>query len=212
MPSGIRATVSFQTPDVCPVAELSAEHDVTVDSVTANVCPDDGTRSVTEFAVDADVDAESTDFTRVFSHGSSDRYRLPHDGDLGCPCECLGQFECPVDRYVAEDGTVTLVFHATGYENLQEIVAELRAQFPGVNIERFVRSPAGGPSGDAVFLDRSKLTDRQREVAETAYEMGYFDRPRGANATAVADELDIDPSTFSEHLAAAQSKILGDVL
>jgi predicted DNA binding protein len=49
-------------------------------------------------------------------------------------------------------------------------------------------------------------------VLETAHEMGYFERPRRANGTEVAAALDIDPSTFSEHLAAAQRKLLRDVL
>ena len=65
---------------------------------------------------------------------------------------------------------------------------------------------------DVVFVDRGKLTDRQHEVLRTAYDMGYFERPRGANATEVAASLDINPSTFTEHLLSAQRKLLGDVL
>jgi predicted DNA binding protein len=42
--------------------------------------------------------------------------------------------------------------------------------------------------------------------------MGYFGRPREANATEVAAELGINPATFSEHLATAQAKLLEDVL
>jgi hypothetical protein len=42
--------------------------------------------------------------------------------------------------------------------------------------------------------------------------MGYFEHPRTANAGEVADELDISRSTFAEHLAAAQSKLLDAVL
>jgi len=64
----------------------------------------------------------------------------------------------------------------------------------------------------AVPVDLEKLTDRQREVLETAYEMGYYQYPRGANASEVADALDICPSTLAEHLAAAQTKLLDDVL
>lgn len=45
----------------------------------------------------------------------------------------------------------------------------------------------------------ARLTDRQREVARTVTEMGYFD-PEGADAKAVADELGISPSTLSTHL------------
>jgi hypothetical protein len=63
-----------------------------------------------------------------------------------------------------------------------------------------------------VFVDRAALTDRQREVVTTAHQLGYFERPRDANATEVAEHLDISRATFAEHLAAAQSKLLDAVL
>lgn len=210
MTSGIRATVEFATPDVCPIAEISAEAGTTVDSTSTNVCSTDCTESVTEFSVDADCDPDG-EVTPVFSHGSTRRYRLSHDGAT-CPCERLGRFGCPVARYVARDGTLTLVFHAVDYEELRAVVADLRERFPDVDIKRLVREPVGERSRDDVLVDRSKLTARQLEVLETAHAMGYFERPRGANATEVAEELGINPSTFSEHVAAAETKILDDLL
>jgi predicted DNA binding protein len=42
--------------------------------------------------------------------------------------------------------------------------------------------------------------------------MGYFERPKEANATEVAEALGIAQSTFTEHLMAAQRKLLDDVL
>jgi predicted DNA binding protein len=56
------------------------------------------------------------------------------------------------------------------------------------------------------------LTDRQPEVLETAYGTGYFEYPRGANASEVAGEPGIETSTLAEHLAAAQSKLLAELL
>jgi predicted DNA binding protein len=61
-------------------------------------------------------------------------------------------------------------------------------------------------------MDLSQLTDRQRDLFETAYKMANFDYPRDSNATAVAAAVCIDPSTFSEHLAVAQRKVLESVL
>ncbi|MFW5917709.1 MAG: bacterio-opsin activator domain-containing protein [Halorubrum sp.] len=52
------------------------------------------------------------------------------------------------------------------------------------------------------------LTDRQREVLRTAFEMGYYEWPRDCTGRDVADELDIAPATFSEHVFAAERKIL----
>jgi predicted DNA binding protein len=56
------------------------------------------------------------------------------------------------------------------------------------------------------------LTDRQREVLTVAYGMGSFEHPHEANAEAVAAALDVTPSTFAEHLAAAQSKLVDSIL
>jgi predicted DNA binding protein len=211
MSPGIRATVAFTTPDICPIVELSETAETTIDSVSANICPSDRLESTVEFSMATDDDRDS-DLTPVFSHGSTDRYRLTLDDETTCPCRCLARFGCPAARYTAEDGTLTLVFHATDYDQLREIVAELREQFPDIDIRRFVRAPVEDQSRDPVFLDRSKLTHRQLEILKTAYEKGYFDRPRESNATEIAAELDINPSTFREHLTAAESKLLEDFL
>ena len=61
---------------------------------------------------------------------------------------------CPVARYVAREGTLTLVFHAVDYEELRGVIAELRERFPDVDIKRFVRSPGGEGSRDGVFVGR----------------------------------------------------------
>ncbi|WP_335998818.1 helix-turn-helix domain-containing protein [Halorientalis halophila] len=211
MSSGIRATVTFSTPDICPIVEHATAAGATVDSVVTSVRPSADARSATEFAIDEAVETE-TDLTPVFSHGSTQRYRLTHEDGVSCPCECLGQFGCPVTRYVAREGRLTVVFHAADYDELQTVVAELRDRFPDVDIKRFVRAPAGESDQDTVLVDRSKLTERQLQVLERAHEMGYFEHPRRANATEIAAELDIDPSTLREHLSAAETKLLGDVL
>jgi predicted DNA binding protein len=56
------------------------------------------------------------------------------------------------------------------------------------------------------------LTARQREVVETAWAAGYFEVPREASAAAVAERLDLDPSTVTEHLRRAEANLLGEVL
>ncbi|SDF69818.1 helix-turn-helix domain-containing protein [Halorientalis regularis] len=211
MSSGIRATVEFSTPDICPVVEHATEAETTVDSVATSVRPSTDVQCATEFSIDAEYEPEG-DLKPVFSHGSTTRYRIAHGEGVTCPCECLGQFGCPVTRYVAREGRLTVVFHAADYDELQTVVGELRERFPEINIKRFVRAPAGETAEDSVLVDRSKLTDRQLEVLETAHEMGYFENPRRANATEVAAELDINPSTFREHLSAAETKLLGDLL
>jgi predicted DNA binding protein len=52
------------------------------------------------------------------------------------------------------------------------------------------------------------LTDRQWEVVETAVELGYYDTPRGASLTDLADELGVAKSTCSETLHRAEGTIV----
>ncbi|GAB3685257.1 hypothetical protein GCM10028857_15490 [Salinarchaeum chitinilyticum] len=52
------------------------------------------------------------------------------------------------------------------------------------------------------------LTDRQREVLQTAHEAGYYQRPRGKTGEEIAADLGISPTTFQEHVRAAERKIV----
>ena len=209
MPAGIRVTVRFPPPTACPVAELAAADGAVIRDVSTAVSSA-GERPRTEFLVDAAAVPEDYEHDPLFAYDDRHLYRVPHDGD--CPCVCLGDHGIPIHRFFADGGDLELVFHASDYDALQAVVGDLREGFPDVDIQRLVRAPTDGAPRDTVFVDRGKLTDRQLEVLETAYDMGYFERSRGANATEVADELGVSPSTVSEHLLAAQSKVIRDVL
>jgi len=210
MPSGIRATIHFSEPGDCPIAAASAATDGVITQVSTSVArPESG--AVTEFLVPADL-PESGRVEPVFPYGDRTVYRVRHDGDEQCPCECLGSFGCPVHRYEAADGQLTLVFHAGEFGDLQAVVGELRDRYPPIDVQQLLRPPLDGSPEDSVFVNRGKLTERQLEVLERAFEMGYFERPKRANATEVADDLGIAQSTFTEHLMAAQRKLLEDVL
>ncbi|MWG34233.1 PAS domain S-box protein [Halomarina oriensis] len=54
-----------------------------------------------------------------------------------------------------------------------------------------------------------RLTERQATTLEAAYQAGYFERPRRHSGQEVADLLDISASTFTQHLRAAERKLLG---
>lgn len=51
------------------------------------------------------------------------------------------------------------------------------------------------------------LTDRQREVVETAVSLGYYDVPRTASQDDVAEALDCASSTVAEHLRKAEAAL-----
>jgi predicted DNA binding protein len=102
------------------------------------------------------------------------------------------------------DGTVTLTVFGPEAE-LQGAIGEIPDPV-AVTIE------AVGSLASSRVAPTARLTDRQREAAETALDLGYYDVPRTASHEAVADVLDCAPSTAAEHLRKAESKLLRAVL
>lgn len=211
MSEGIRATIEFSSSVPCEIAAASRETDSIIDGIWTSVATADSRPSVSEFLVEADEPPALDSAAHVLTLGGQHLFRYRHGERPTCPCERLGRTGCAVQRYVAEYGSLRLVFNAANFDELQAAVVDLQDRFPDLDVRRLIRSPDPERTLDAVFVDRGRLTDRQREVLRTAYRMGYFERPREANATDVAAELGIDQSTFNEHLVSAQRKILGDL-
>ncbi len=55
------------------------------------------------------------------------------------------------------------------------------------------------------------LTDRQREAVETAIDVGYYRIPRESSAADIAREFDCSPSTASELLRRAESRLVTEL-
>lgn len=91
------------------------------------------------------------------------------------------------------------------HEELSERIREYSA----ADAEPLLRM-LGDYQGPSRALDT--VTPRQREVLETAFEMGYFDVPRATTTAEIGAELDLDPSTVREHLRRAQRNLLSDIL
>ena len=53
-----------------------------------------------------------------------------------------------------------------------------------------------------------RLTDRQREVVLAAYANGYYEIPRESSSEELAEELDLEKSTFLEHLRRAERNLV----
>ncbi|MEZ3116527.1 helix-turn-helix domain-containing protein [Halobaculum sp. MBLA0147] len=157
----------------------------------------------------ADDAAAETTFETVFDDGQTETVEFGRDWD-DCVCERMEAVGCPIDDVRAADGRLLIQFRVRSNERLREVIDAAREVAGDVRLEYVVG--AGEERSDAVVVDRGRLTERQREVLETAYASGYFAHPREANAETVAAELGVSPSTFREHLATAQAKLFGAVL
>lgn len=91
----------------------------------------------------------------------------------------------------------------------QEVIREVIRHYQDAGIEPDL-CRLGDYDGDETPLDR--LTERQIEAVETAFEMGFYEVPREATTADVAAALDIDPATLSEHLQRAERNVLSQQL
>jgi len=197
--------------EVCPVAAASAEEGV-AESVSWSE-RSDGT-VVEEFSVDGEVDADggSAEPELLFDTGTRQRYRFEREADPGaCPCERIESLGVPVTDVRARDGSLYVTFYVSDVSRVREVVERFRERYGAVRLTRLRRS-GNTDGGDPVRIDRGRLTERQYEVLQTAFRMGYFERPKGANASEVAAELDVSVATAVEHLSRAQTKVLESLL
>lgn len=235
--SGIRAKLAIAEPRGCPLANLAASMDEPLEDIRYTRATS-GNRVVEEFEVDTNslIDADvivgqkSTDsleivtdeledtstvsgslgLTEVFASERTSRYQL--EREVGpCTCELIEDAGHPISDIAVRNGTLEVVLNLPDADGLRDVISTLQATNTNVEVQYLMRH-AEEDEADPIIVDRRKLTRRQRQVLEEAYRLGYFEYPRRANATAVANELDIAPSTFSEHLAAAQSRLLESVL
>ena len=87
----------------------------------------------------------------------------------------------------------------------QEAIAGTISGYQGDGVTPDLRK-LGEYEGRSRPLD--ELTDRQREVIQTAYDMGYYEVPRPVSTEEVAAEFDLDSSTVAEHLQRAERNLL----
>lgn len=210
MPRRIRAEIGVEAVDACLIADSSTEVEGTISDVTRSAVSDENGSYREEFTLNGRTKLERTDVTEVFSTDSHTVYQFASGTKDGCICRTVEGFGCPISNLHARDGTLYVTFHASNTDVIKDIVTALRERYSAVHVRHLVRAD-DREANDFVLVNRSGLTRKQREVLETAYEMGYFEHPKRTNAGAVADELDIASSTFTEHLAAAHRKVIDEL-
>jgi len=206
--TGVRAEFVFEQPANCLVAAASEGTDNSLRDISW--AHTSGERVAEQFTASGEL--PETDAEEVFDYGPQRVYEFERDQDRDCVCSFIEESLGPVGDAYATDGNLHVTLHAGDMTKLRELLGELNERFGSVRIEYLVRGRAEASDGELVPVDLRRLTDRQREVLQMAHEMGYFEYPRDANASEIAEALDIQPSTFTEHLNAAQSKLLDELL
>lgn len=214
MSEGVRAELAVGG-SACPLAGLSADSAAPVSDVTWTRAREGSVteefRVPSETAVDSD-DGGSVDATPVMDVGDGRVYQFERDNTDPCACGVVEELGVPVTDVRAEDGDLLMTLHVESADRLRAVVGDLREVADRVSVRYLVHGGTESDGERTAVVDVGRLTDRQREVVETAVEMGHFEYPRSATATEVAETLDIDVSTFAEHLALAQAKLFDGLL
>ena len=206
--SGLRVELAIDSPTGCPVAQASSgSAGAAMDATWSS----DGRRTTEQFELAAPMAEAPDGVEAVFEHEDGVVYEFERSTE-GCACERIEAAGLPIADVRAEDGQLRVTLHVDDEVDLVDVLDGVREVASDVSVRSIARSvPEDGRRSDLVLVDRGRLTERQFEVLETARTMGYYEYPRGANASEVADALDICASTLSEHLAAAQTKLLDGV-
>jgi hypothetical protein len=194
---GIEGLVSlFRTADIRDFEEL--------------VCQGDG--AVIEVGVETRVDEDQLDamdcvdrWEYLSGSGEGHRYlvsftapELPEElGDV------MDDLVATCDPELSEDETTM------SFVGPQDAISETIRTYESAGVTP-VLERLGSYDGPAQPLD--DLTERQRQVLRTAYDMGYYEVPREVTTDDVAANLDVDASTVTEHLQRAERNLLANHL
>jgi len=216
MSGRILAEVEVFGPRSCQV-QPHADDEWSVSTVSRSATSGGADRVVEEFTLKGGdeppsaLQSEGSNVDHVFAYDRRHVFQLSRAAGQGCVCERIEAAGCVVQEFSADTESLVVTFIVDDVPTLRDIVDDLNSEGETVKLRRLLEGTTS-ETDRPVVLDRAKLTSRQREVLSHAHEMGYFEHPRDATAGDVADALDISTSTFTEHLAAAQRKLLDDLL
>jgi predicted DNA binding protein len=112
---------------------------------------------------------------------------------------------------IGVDGA-TITIELPDRESISSTVEALAETFEHVSALAVTESDQTGEGRPPIGLDVANLTDKQAQALQAAYYHGYFERPRGNTATAIADSLGVSHATFLQHLHRAQQKVFQQLL
>jgi ActR/RegA family two-component response regulator len=125
----------------------------------------------------------------------------------GVLAESGAQFE----RTVVERGVATVSTQVPDDGTVETVTGALEDRYGDATVST-IWTERGDSATRSTENPLGPLTERQLEVLSHAFHAGYFERPRGASATELAEQFDIARATLTQHLRAAQRKVFSDLL
>lgn len=132
-----------------------------------------------------------------------------------CPAVALAEQGALPRTVYGKDGCGRIVAELPAEYDASEVIAAFQEEYDDSELVAKRERTEFTPLFSQRELDRAmaeRLTDRQREVLEVAFEAGYYEWPRETTGAELAEQLGISQPTLSEHLSAAERKLLSLLL
>lgn len=178
----------------------------------AEILSCEGPRGVLRLHLEEEPDAQRLDETDVIewwepvSDEGADHVYLV---EAGTPDSVAGtdsgDARYPLAEHVDVSGRGVTLTYTGSQDRISNEVAAIQAAGVDVMLKQL-----RGYRVEETALD--SLTDRQQELVELAFDQGYYDVPRATTTNELADVIELDDSTVSEHLRRAERNLIAAVL
>lgn len=128
--------------------------------------------------------------------------------DENCVCPVFRDHDCVSSVKAVDRGELVIEVSLPSRDVLTSIVETLRDR--GATVElRSISNVGASSSRRQLTIDANSITEKQREAIAVAIEAGYYEKPREADLSDLADRLDVSRSAVSQRLTAAESTLIG---
>lgn len=123
--------------------------------------------------------------------------------------ELTGVYGANIVDATADAQTASLRIELPTTTSVRSVVDHITERYPGAKpIARRERTRSDRSLDEFQSLLGDRLTDRQREVIETAYHAGYYEWPHAVSSEETAELLGIAQPTFAEHFWTAHRRLV----
>ena len=127
--------------------------------------------------------------------------------DVGTLLDVLDRSETRLVGARARSNAVVFGFRTRDPTQIGSVRAQFESRCGSCSLVAKRQAPAEG-TGSTGRGRAAELTDRQREILESALRQGYYDDPRATSGSELADRFDVSSSTLHQHLRAAEAKVI----
>lgn len=142
----------------------------------------------------------------VVDDGNCERSYVTAGVTGNCVCGTISDYDCVFDVEGVTGGSLVISIVVENRSLLSRIVSALEDIGATVRLRRLAHQSTDGTVN--LEIDATDITAKQREAVELAVELGYYDRPRTATLSDLADRLGISESAVSQRLNAVELTLI----